>query len=184
MNYTRDEADLSWSVPELADAIEMMEARFGPGGFHLAGHSLGGRGVILALYEIANRDPNLRLGHLALIAPDIDFDLFRKLLPRIRPLTQSITVYVADADRPLALSAQVHGYPRLGETGNDVSQLPSVDFIDVSGLPVRSPTGHLYHIYNPQVGEDLNQLFNEDKPATARQNLRNVDRNLWRMQSD
>jgi pimeloyl-ACP methyl ester carboxylesterase len=184
LNYTHDEADLSWSIPEFADAIIEMEARFGPGGFHLAGHSLGGRGVILALYEVANRDPGFRLCNLVLLAPDIDFDLFRKLLPRIRPLAQRITLYVAEADRPLALSAQVHGYPRLGEAGNDTSLIPEVDVIDVSDLPVRSPTGHLYHVYNKEVGADLNQLLNENRLPEDRHNMRRVGPNLWRLQPD
>jgi esterase/lipase superfamily enzyme len=184
MNYTRDEADLAWSVPEFADAIETMGERFGQGGFHLAGHSLGGRGVILALYEVANRNPGLRLGQLVLLAPDIDFDLFRKLLPRISPLVTGITLYVTEADRPLALSAQVHGYPRLGETGNDTSRLPGVEVIDVSGLPVRSASGHLYHIYNREVGEDLNQLLNLGLKANERRNLSRAGPGLWRLQPD
>ncbi|RDC68916.1 alpha/beta hydrolase [Rhodovulum sp. 12E13] len=179
LNYTRDEADLYWSVPDLADTITALAAAFADREVDLAGHSLGARGVVLALYEIAARQPDLRLGELVLLAPDMDFDIFRKMLPRIRPMVRGITVYVADADRPLALSTQLHGYPRLGETGNDVATLGDVDVIDVSALPVRSPSGHLYHIHDRQVGADLRQLLDAGRRAADRDGLVARGRNLW-----
>ncbi|WP_234999380.1 alpha/beta hydrolase [Roseovarius albus] len=179
LNYTHDESDLYWSVPDLADAIFEMEETFGPQGVNLAGHSLGGRGMALALNEVALRKPDIRLGELVLLAPDMDFEIFARLLPRIRPIVSDITVYVAKADRPLALSATVHGYARLGETGNDVASLEGVEVIDLSELPVRSPTGHLYHVYNQEVGDDLNQLLNEGKRPHERSNMLYVGDNLW-----
>ena len=37
LNYTHDEADLYWSVPNLADTISELEGRFGPGRVNVAG---------------------------------------------------------------------------------------------------------------------------------------------------
>lgn len=182
LNYTHDEADLYWSVLDLAATIVAMEDRFGPGQVNLAGHSLGGRGMVLAIHDIAAQRPDVRLGDVVLLAPDIDFELFARLLPRIRPVVRSLTIYVADADRPLALSESVHGYPRLGQSGNDVSQLDGVEVIDLSDLQVRSPTGHLYHVYNVEVGADMDQVLNQRLPAAERQNMLQVEANLWRLQ--
>jgi esterase/lipase superfamily enzyme len=181
-NYTHDEADLYWSVLDLAETIVDLEDRFGSGRVNLAGHSLGARGIVLAVHDVAAQRPDVALGDIVLLAPDMDFDVFTRLLPRIRPLVRSITVYVAKADRPLALSAQVHGYPRLGQTGNDVSRLDGVEVIDLSDLQVRSPTGHLYHVYNDEVGDDLDQLLNQGLRAAERRNLVQVSPNLWRLQ--
>lgn len=178
-NYTHDEADLYWSVPDLADAILDMERRFGAGVVNVAGHSLGARGVVLGLYEVANRNPKARLGEVVLLAPDMDFQIFQRILPRISRIAENITVYVTTGDRPLSLSAQLHGYPRLGEAGNDVSGLSGVEVIDLSELPVESPSGHLYHIYSSEVGEDLNQLLNERKRAADRRNLEQIGSNTW-----
>lgn len=177
--YTQDEADLYWSVPDIADAIIELHSRFGNGDVDVIGHSLGARGVVLALYEVAHRAPDIRLGEVVLLAPDMDFGIFQRILPRILPVATSLTVYVSDSDRPLALSAQLHGYPRLGEAGNDVSTLDGVEVIDLSSLPLNSPTGHLYHIYSREVGNDLNQLLNEGKTAAARENTDVIDGNLW-----
>lgn len=182
--YTHDEADLYWSVPDLADTIIELDRRFGSGDVDVVGHSLGARGVVLALYEAANRNPDIRLGEVVLLAPDMDFAIFQRILPRIAPIASSITVYVSEGDRPLALSAQVHGYPRLGETGNDVSSLDGVQVIDLSDLPLSSPTGHLYHIYSEHVGADLNQLLNDGTLAGARRNVSKVSTNLWKLTAD
>ncbi|MEM9392706.1 MAG: alpha/beta hydrolase [Pseudomonadota bacterium] len=178
-NYTHDEADLYWSLPEYADAILEMHRRFGPNRVDVAGHSLGGRGLVLALNEVAVREPGTRLGHVVLLAPDMDADIFAGILPRIRPIVDSLTIYVSGTDRPLALSEQLHGYARLGQAGNDVSAFTDVEIIDVTDLPLRSPTGHLYHIYNPEVGADIDQLLSQGKRASERENLTKIGPNLW-----
>lgn len=118
--YSHDEADLYWSLPDLADTIIALERRFGAGAVNVVGHSLGARGIVLALAEVANRRPDIRLGHVVLLAPDMDVGIFERILPRIRPVARTITVYVTKGDIPLVLSAQLHGYPRLGQAGNDV----------------------------------------------------------------
>jgi Alpha/beta hydrolase of unknown function (DUF900) len=183
INYAHDEADLYWSVPDIAEAIIEMENYLDGRPMNLIGHSLGARGLLFALVDISNRDVDLHIGNVVLLASDVDFGIFQKYLPRVRGLAERITIYTSDSDRPLAISQQFHGYPRLGETGNDVASLGDVEVIDVSDLPVMSPTGHLYHIYNPEVGADLNQLLDQHMPASERQNLRKVGENLWRLQS-
>ena len=183
VNYTHDEADLYWSVPDLVATIVELERRFGAEAVNVIGHSLGARGVVLALYEVANRRPNIRLGHVALLAPDMDFEIFARMLPRIEPIANSLTVYVASGDKPLALSRQIHGYARLGESGNDLSKMAGVEVIDLSDLPSNSPTGHLYHIYSLAVGEDLRQLLTEGKLASARSGLVQEGDNLWQLKS-
>lgn len=180
-NYASDESDLAWSVPDMADAIAALAARFGDGQVNVMGHSLGGRGMALAIYDVAARHPEVRLGELVLLAPDMDFDIFHKLLPRLRPIVSGITIYTAGSDRPLAVSEQLHGYPRLGQSGNDAALLEGVEVIDLSNIPVNSPTGHLYHIHNDEVGRDLNLLLNEGLRASERANLVPMGANLWDM---
>ncbi len=85
-------------------------------------------------------------------------------------------------DTPLALSRQLHGYPRLGETGSHLEKLTGVDIIDVSEIPVRYPSGHLYHLYQDIVAGDLIQLLNDGKPASQRSNLKRTSENYWMLQ--
>lgn len=182
--YTHDEVDLYWSLPDLADTIIELHERFGPGEVAVMGHSLGARGVVLALAEVANRHPDIRLGQVVLLAPDMDFGIFERILPRIRPIAENLTIYVTSGDRPLALSAQVHGYPRLGEAGNPVSRLTGVEVIDLSDLPSEGPTGHLYHIYSQIVGADLSRLLRSGEGASERPGLVAQSKNLWRLRPE
>ncbi|WP_245947380.1 alpha/beta hydrolase [Jannaschia seohaensis] len=180
-SYTHDEADLYWSLPDLADTIVGLERRFGSATVDVIGHSLGARGVVLALAEVANRRPEIRLRHAVLLAPDMDVGIFERILPRFRPILESITVYATSGDRPLALSAQLHGYRRLGEAGEEMTGFPGVEIIDLSDLPSEGPTGHLYHIYSRAVGNDLRRLLHSGERAGARQHLVAQGDGIWRL---
>ena len=184
LNYTRDESDLYWSVDPLQAMLTDMISRFGAGNIDIAAHSLGTRGVLLALLRMANTEyANKPLfNQVVLIAPDIDAGIFEQYLPQIQPLVRNITIYVSDNDQPLALSGQVHGYPRLGESGKHLRDLAGVEIIDISDVPVRYLSGHVYHLYHNTVINDLSQLLNEDKPAAQRSDLKQTGENYWRLQ--
>ena len=185
LNYTRDESDLYWSVDPLQTMLADMISRFGAGNIDIAAHSLGTRGVLLALMRMANTEYANKplVNQVVLIAPDIDAGIFEQYLSQILPLARNITIYVSDNDQPLALSRQVHGYPRLGESGKHLRDLAGVEIIDISDVPVRYPSGHVYHLYHKTVVNDLSQLLNEDKPASQRSNLKQTGENYWRLQS-
>ncbi|MEM6896252.1 MAG: alpha/beta hydrolase [Pseudomonadota bacterium] len=179
-NYATDEADLFWSVPDIADAIIDLNRRSGrAAGIDVIGHSLGARGVVFALQDVVRREPDIRLGEIVLLAGDMDFDAFARVLPQIAEVAEGITIYVADDDRPLALSALVNGYPRLGQSGNAVGALEGVDVIDVSDLAGGTPSGHLYHIHSEQVGRDLDLLLNRGMRAADRPGLVSSGANTW-----
>lgn len=183
-NYMRDETDLFWSAPSLADIIADMSGRFAPEKMNVAGHSLGGRGVALSLYIMAAQHPEVKLENVVLLAPDMDFETFYRILPAIRNLASRITIYTTVDDRALDLSETLHGYPRLGQSGNPVEILEGVQVIDVSELPTDSASGHLYHLYGKLVGKDLDQLLNQGLGAAERENLKQLGHNHWSLQED
>lgn len=184
LNYTQDEADLYWSVGPLRELLADMIQRFGVGNANVIAHSLGTRGVMLALVLMAQgqQDNEPLLNHVVLIAPDIDVGIFKQYVPMIRPLARTMTVYVSSNDSPLALSRQVHGHPRLGEAGEHLEGLTDIEIIDLSDMPITVPSGHLYHLYDNQVINDLSQLINENKPAAQRRDLKKISQNYWRLQ--
>jgi esterase/lipase superfamily enzyme len=181
LNYTRDESDLYWSVAPLARILTDMVDRFGAGGFDIAAHSLGTRGVFLALIQLAGKERPAEplINQLVLLAPDIDVAIFEQHLPRIRRMARNITVYVSANDKPLAISRQVHGHPRLGESGPHLKDLAGVEIIDVSQIRVRYPSGHVYHLYHNAVISDVAQILNEGKSASQRTNLKRAGENRW-----
>lgn len=186
LDYTQDEADLYWSVAPLHGVLADMIDRFGSGNANVVAHSLGTRGVMLALVLLAQAQQHNKplFNQVVLIAPDIDAGIFKQYLPVIRPLARNMTVYVSGNDSPLALSRQVHGHPRLGEAGEHLEGLTDIEIIDLSDIPLRVPSGHVYHLYQSLVTEDLDQLINENKPATQRRHLKRDSDNYWRMRPE
>ena len=183
LNYARDEADLFWSVAQLELTLQEMIANFGAGGFDVIGHSLGARGLVYAMVLLAQaqHDQLPLVNQLILTAPDIDADVFKQYLPLLRPLARNITLYVSDNDRPLALSREVHGYPRLGESGDHLDDIEGVQIIDVSDIKSRSFSGHLYHLYHDRVTDDLNLLVNQGVLADQRVGLSRQAPSRWRV---
>jgi esterase/lipase superfamily enzyme len=159
LNYMRDVADLEWSVSELRTTLLLLTERFGAEQMVLLGHSLGARGLYQALIELAQTaDLDTRFGHLVLAAPDIDRDRFLQDAASLARLVEQTTVYVSSRDRALAISGELYGYPRLGQVSDQVP--PSgVAVVDLSAMEMKEISGHLYHLYNPAVVEDLRGLL-------------------------
>jgi esterase/lipase superfamily enzyme len=173
LNYTHDEADIYWSIADIERTLERMIRLFGTGSLDVVGHSMGTRGAFLALVRMSGRHSGELplLNQLVLLAADIDAGIFREYLDVIRPLVRKITIYVSENDSALALSQEVHGYPRLGMSGPHLQDLDGIEIIDISATGRRRASGHLYHLYNNIVINDLYQLLNEDKPASVRRGL-------------
>lgn len=185
LKYTWDESDLVWSVPRIAQVLKAITRRAGGEPVDVVAHSLGARGAVMALSRLSCRKPGAPLiNELVLVAPDIDTDVFRQELPAIRRLTRRITIYVSANDKALKLSHDVHGYPRLGEAGEQLSVFNGVETIDLSLVGKRRFSGHLYHLFNPAVIQDLTRLLHTGKPAAERPGLHPAERDgrpYWRM---
>lgn len=186
INYTEDVSDVEWSSFEYEQTVVKLVEEFGEGRVDLASHSLGGRALFNALRGLAHGREGMPplLNNVIFLAPDVDAGLFELYLEKIRPLAKKITIYATDTDRPLSLSRGVNGYPRLGEVGPHLSNLEGVEIIDISSLSLQSISGHVYHLYNPEVSKDLSQLLNEGKSASERSGLRQVSSSMWKMQVD
>ncbi|MGB5549728.1 MAG: alpha/beta fold hydrolase [Thermoanaerobaculia bacterium] len=171
-DYVPDLADLEWSVPLLAELLELLANRFGPSGVHVLSHSLGARGVMLALSRLRADlvDPPV-IGRWVLLAPDIDSEVFVELLPRLGPMAESITLYASSNDTPLKVSRQLNGSPRLGQAGELLTVAPGMETIDVSPAGRYQILGHEYFFFHPAVAADLAELLSTGKGSAERSAL-------------
>ena len=172
-DYVRDQADIEWSVPLLANTISQLGQLVGRGNVRVVAHSLGSRGVIQALQRLgAGQGRRPFIEDLVLLAPDFDSQTFVELMPELGPLAAGITLYASVNDTPLKLSRQVNGYPRLGEAGEFLTVIKGVETIDVSSVGRYQVTGHEYFYFHPRVTADLVTLLGNGVRAWGRTGLR------------
>jgi esterase/lipase superfamily enzyme len=121
-------------------------------------------------------DERPRFNEIVLTAPDIDAEVFRTdIAPHIIKTGERVTLYASSNDTALAYSKQIHGYPRAGETGDNLLVLPGMDTVDVSAVDT-SLLGHNYYGDNETVLSDLVEVLHEAKPPSQRAWLEAVPR--------
>lgn len=184
-DYVRDQADVEWSAPFLASFLDRLGERLGRERLQVLSHSLGTRGAVMALLLLrADLGDEAVAARLVLLAPDFDSQTFVELLPRLRPMTRSITLYASSNDTPLKMSRQLSGYPRLGEGGELLTLAEGMESIDVSGVGRYQIFGHEYFYYHPLVAADLVELLSTGRSAAERSGLVSRNRNgvvFWEM---
>jgi len=177
-DYVADQADLEWSVPLFSDLLDELAERLGAQNIQLLAHSLGSRGAILGLQRLAvDRAERPLVGRLVFLAPDFDAQTFVELLPRLRPLTDGMTLYASSSDTPLRVSEELNGYPRLGQAGEDLTVAQGMETIDISPAGLYQILGHEYFYYHPQVAADLARHVGNGLRAAERPGLERRMRN-------
>ncbi len=157
--YMADEASAQWTVPHLEEFLELVASESGATTVHLIAHSMGNRPLTAALGRFAQRDDGPRFSQIALVAPDIDADIFKRdIAPRIPSAGERVTLYASANDQALKASRHVHDTPRAGEAGDRILVVPGIDTIDVSLLDT-SLLGHSYYGENLSVISDLFHLL-------------------------
>ena len=158
--YNKDGRNAELSGDYLKGFLERLVSSADIRTVHLVAHSMGNRVVAAALDAIA-RDPSAarlpQLQHVALMAPDIDAEVFRRMADRIKGIPRGrMSLYASSGDDALRASQTLAGYARLGQGGADLVIIPGVDTLDAS-LVKTSLIGfrHSYYADNRAVLMDL-----------------------------
>ena len=124
-------------------------------------HSLGSRGLIDALKQ--RNDGAAKFSEAVFVAPDIRRDVFLENVHMLQDRVSAITVYMSDNDRVLWISATVNASGRLGLAKEFEIDVDRISLVDITPTGTNDISGHMYHMFNPAVVEDLRVLF--DVPA-------------------
>jgi esterase/lipase superfamily enzyme len=172
-DYAADQVDVEWSVPALAGLIERLADIAGAQRLKLLAHSLGTRGVLMALdeLELSGRAPPYA-GHLVLLAPDFDSTAFEQRFERVSRQVERVSLYASVNDTPLRISQALHGHPRLGQAGEALTVIDGIATIDVSALGRYQPTGHEYFYHHPIAADDLVESLVYGRPPDQRAHVR------------
>jgi esterase/lipase superfamily enzyme len=151
---------------------------------HVIAHSMGNRGVLRAVNQIAAR-AELRAGkrfdQFVLAAADVDADTFRALAKAYSEVSRRTTLYVSSRDRALSLSSFLSDYARIG-FWPPVAIVPGIDTVSVSDVDL-SQLGHGYVAEARDVLGDLHQLLFTGLPPERRFSVReaktDADERYW-----
>lgn len=172
--YTRDEANVAWTVTQLETFLRDLAERSGARRVHLVAHSMGNRALTQALERLALKGERTRFGQVVLAAPDVDAGEFRaRYAPALSQVARRVTLYASSNDRALLASTRVHGYTRAGLSGANLVVVPGLDTVDVSPIDT-SLIGHSYYGDNPLMIRDLTAVLERDLPAEGRGWLRRL----------
>ena len=166
--YLSDEESAKQTVGNLKQFLAEVAAKSGATVVHLIAHSMGNRALLPAVAQLA-ADPHFKdfkkFGDLVSAAPDVDRDVFVKLITQIRkPTNSSIALYVSQQDQALAASHLLfHKGQRAGEGGSQSVIMSGVDTVDVSGVNMDA-LGHSYYGDNRSVVSDLLEFFEGKHP--------------------
>ncbi len=177
--YAGDAIDLEQSIDEFNALLTRAAAAVGRERIVLVAHSMGSRGVVDALKVRGDEAP---FGAAVFVAPDIRRDVFRDNAAMLQQKVSDIVVYMSDSDRVLWLSTTVNVSGRLGVARE--FDLDHTTVIDVTPAGTHDISGHLYHMLNPAVIEDLRVLL-ATSPADTKRSYHRVPGGtpgFWRLE--
>jgi esterase/lipase superfamily enzyme len=164
--YNRDERNAELSAYRLAPFLRQLRAQSGADTITLIAHSMGNRVLVQALSQMFNDKETMRkpaFRHIALMAPDIDAEVFKQLALAVKSASVDITLYCSSKDEALKLAQTYAGYARAGQP---LLIVPGIDTIDASAVDT-SLLGafHQYYADNQAIISDLFYLIRGDGPS-------------------
>jgi esterase/lipase superfamily enzyme len=179
-DYTVDETNAEWSQPHFQEFLTGLAQRTGAHRINIVAHSMGNRIVARTIASLSSRKDHERYGVYVLAAPDIDRDVFLQMAQALAAGARNVILYASSHDRALRASKLVHGYPRAGESDNNIAVCDGIQTVDVSALAADF-TGHGYFGDNVNVVSDLYYLLRGQVPRRFRlKEETNKRGSLWR----
>jgi esterase/lipase superfamily enzyme len=131
-NYDRESA--LYSRDAFLDTLRLIHNDAGISKLCIIAHSMGNQIVVDALAHA--QGAGIGIAELVMAAPDVDNDVFRSMVTRLRTAAKGLTLYVSSADKAmLASRLNAGGAPRAGDVPADGPLVADgVDTIDVTAV--------------------------------------------------
>lgn len=124
-DYGYDKDSANFSRDAMAELLARLAREPGIEGIDIFAHSMGNWLTMETLRQlsIAGDQKTLgRIGRIVLAAPDIDMDVFRTQIARLRPLTARMVLYASQDDYALDLSRRLFGGKIRAGANTDLGQ--------------------------------------------------------------
>jgi esterase/lipase superfamily enzyme len=177
LGYPVDENNVEFARSDLRDFIRDFANTSKADSIYLIAHSMGNRALTGALGELYKSEPKVasQIKEVILAAPDIDSDVFKRdIVPALSGNGQSVTLYASSGDWALKASKKWHGYPRAGDSGDQIIVVPQLVTIDASGVET-DLFGHGYFADSPSIVTDIGAIIGGINKPDLRTQLKRVD---------
>jgi esterase/lipase superfamily enzyme len=174
ISYTKDEANVGWTVPHLEQFLVDLRIKGNLKQIHVVAHSMGNRALLGMAERLGLRDTFQEplIARAVMAAPDVDSLEFQNRFAKpLKRVAKATTVYGSRHDRALLLSESIHGYDRLGLVSEEFRSIENVDMVDTTPLDL-SMLGHSYYGSHPVVLDDIKAFFRNQASASVRPWLR------------
>jgi esterase/lipase superfamily enzyme len=171
--YLADAAAIEASELHITDFLVKFACQSGASSVHIIAHSMGNRGVLRALNNIANRAQALtdvRFGQVILAAADVDSGTFQSLCGAFVSLAKRATLYISGRDRAVEASRWLHDFARVGLMP-PIFVVPGIDTVSVTNADL-TMLGHGYVGEARDVLQDIHRLLVSNDPPERRFGLR------------
>ncbi|GLU29891.1 alpha/beta fold hydrolase [Brucella sp. NBRC 12950] len=154
--YIADRDAVMYARDDLAHVLNVLSTVPTSRKIGVIGHSMGGWLVMETLRQLRLQGQNEVIARLevALAAPDIDIDVFRRQLDVVGPLEPPLTLFVSTDDRALDVSRRLAGNrPRVGAVDvtdpklQEAARQVNVRVIDISSVNASDPSKHDRFVY-------------------------------------
>jgi esterase/lipase superfamily enzyme len=201
--YEADKAAAAYSVRYFRQLMAFL-ARETDASINVIAHSAGAPVAVGGIRELclmhfdegtAEVQRRYRIGHLMLVAPDMDLGQFENCIhDEILGVPQKMTIYMSTRDKALSFSAWIFGFARLGEALTELTATnleflrhhPGVEIVDVKAAEKHhgSWLGHSYFHQDPWVSSDVIMSLRYDAPPDQRGLVHPAGTPVWGFPAD
>ena len=183
--YTADEATAEISCKHLYAYILNIWQNSSTKKIHIIAHSMGNRIFMNTLKKIQEDNSDIKFGHIILVAPDIDTELFKDNSYLYGKYSEMSTLYVSPDDDAIRKSYNIHKGNRVGLSPPVVVE-KGIYTINVNQLMTRAlwDFGHSYYAEAEALLYDLHELILHSATPDRRQKLEIIevgDKKYWQL---
>ena len=146
---------------------------------------MGNRVLMNTLKKIKDKNDDIKFGHIIMVAPDIDTELFKDNSYLYSQFSEMSTLYVSPDDDAIRKSYNIHKENRVGLSPPVVVE-EGIDTINVNQLMSRAlwDFGHSYYAEAEALLYDLHELILHYAKPEKRPKLQKVevgDKRYWQL---
>jgi sorbitol/mannitol transport system substrate-binding protein len=134
LNYNYDHETAEFSQDAFMEVLRLLQTKAHISKIYIVAHSMGNQIVLGSIYHDLRPEEKLALSEVVLAEPDVPWESFKKMAPRIKGLATGVTLYASSTDSALGMSSELNGEKRAGFFPKSEPPLvvSGIDTIDVS----------------------------------------------------